>query len=63
MFKWLRNFINYYDEVEAENLKAGIIHGVHPYAGVYTYVDKEQYKKYINDKQRTLSKDNRQTKS
>ncbi len=62
MLKWLKTWTQNWNEIEAENLRAGIINVLHPYAGVYTYVDKEQYRKYLDDKKRKLSKDNRQTK-
>jgi len=38
----------------------GIFHSVH-HLGNFTHVDTEQFKKYL-DEQRTISKDDRQTK-
>ncbi len=62
MFKWLNKWLKTYNEVEAENLRAGIINVTHPFMGTYTYIDKETYEKYINDKQRTVSRDYKQSK-
>mgnify|MGYP004235543563 FL=1 len=44
-----------WEQMEYESLKAGIIHCYNPYTGVTTHIDQETYKKYINDKQKTLS--------
>ena len=49
-----------WDQVQQELNEMGIHHAVH-YLGNYTHIDKEQFKKYL-DEQRTISEDNRQTK-
>lgn len=60
MFKWLRELFQGWDQVQQELNEMGIHHAVH-YLGNYTHIDKEQFKKYL-DEQRTISEDNRQTK-
>jgi len=62
MLSWLKKIIFYVNDLEKENLKAGIINVIHPYAGAYTYIDQETYRKYINDKQKAVSRRNRHTK-
>lgn len=69
MIKWLLDSFSNWNEVEKENLRAGIINVLHPLQGMYTYIDKEQFKKYIeqkqkeNDRKETLSRDNKKLKS
>ena len=60
MFKWLRELFQGWDEVQRELNQMGIFHAEH-HLGNYTYIDKQQFKKYLNE-QRTISEDNRQTK-
>jgi hypothetical protein len=60
MLKWIRELFRGWNEVQKELNQMGIFHSVH-HLGNYTYVDKEQFKKYLNE-QRTISEDNRQTK-
>ena len=50
------------NELEKRNAEAGIINVTHPYIGTYTYIDHEQYRKYINDKKRALREDSTKTK-
>tara|TARA_B100000676_G_C17345815_1_gene468411 strand:+ start:344 stop:535 length:192 start_codon:yes stop_codon:yes gene_type:complete len=61
MFKWLKECFELVNELEKRNAEAGIINVTHPFIGTYTYIDQEQYRKYVNDKKRTLSKDNKQS--
>ena len=61
MFKRLKEWMTSVNELEKENLEAGIINVCHPFIGAVTYIDQEQYRKYVNDKQRAISKDNRQS--
>ena len=62
MFKWIKECYKDWCEVQKELNDMGIFHTVH-HLGNHTHVDKEQFKKYLNDsKQRTISKDDRQTK-
>ena len=58
MYKWLRELFQGWDEVQRELNEMGIHHAV---LGDYTHIDKQQFKKYL-DEQRTISEDNRQTK-
>ena len=60
MLTWIRELFRGWNEVQKELNQMGIFHSVH-HLGNYKYVDKEQFKKYLNE-QRTISKDNRQTK-
>jgi len=55
MFNWLKSLFKDWEQMEYQSLKAGIIHCYNPYTGVSTHIDQETYKKYINDKQKTLS--------
>jgi len=43
--------------MEHESLRAGIIHCMNPFTGVYTHVDQETYKKYLDDKHKAVRKD------
>ena len=62
MFNWLKNIASYVNEVERENIKAGIINVTHPSMGTYTHIDHETYRKYINDKQKAVRRSSKQTK-
>ena len=62
MLNWIKKIASYLNEVEQENVKAGIINVIHPFAGVYTHINQETYRKYINDKQKAVSRRNRHTK-
>ena len=62
MLNWIKKIASYLNEVEQENVKAGIINVIHPFAGVYTHINQETYRKYINDKQKTVSGRNRHIK-
>jgi hypothetical protein len=62
MFKWIKECYKDWCEVQKELNDMGIFHTVH-HLGNHTHVDKEQFKKYLNDsKHRTISEDDRQTK-
>ena len=69
MIKWFRDLFSGWNEVEKENLRAGIINVLHPMQGMYTHIDKETYKKYIeekqqeNDRKEALSRNNKKSKS
>ena len=60
MFKWIKELFKDWNAVQTELNQMGIFHSVH-HLGNYTYVDKEQFKKYLNE-QRTVSENDRQTK-
>ena len=60
MLKWIRETFQSWNDVQKELNHMGIFHA-NTLMGSYTHVDKEQFKKYLNE-QRTISKDNRQTK-
>ena len=62
MFKWLKECFELVNELEKRNAEAGIINVTHPYIGTYTYIDHEQYRKYINDKKKALREDSTETK-
>ena len=59
MIKWLKKLCKDWEQMEHESLRAGIIHCMNPFTGVYTHIDQETYKKYLNDKQRTVPEDNK----
>ena len=62
MFKRIKECYKDWCEVQKELNDMGIFHTVH-HLGNHTHVDKEQFKKYLNDsKHRTISEDDRQTK-
>jgi hypothetical protein len=62
MFKWIKECYKDWCEVQKELNDMGIFHTVH-HLGNHTHVDKEQFKKYLNDsKHRTISEEDRQTK-
>lgn len=60
MLKWIKKIFKDWNTVQQELNDMGIFHSVH-HLGNFTHVDTEQFKKYL-DEQRTISKDNRQTK-
>ena len=62
MFNWLKNIASYVNEVEKENIKAGIITVTHPFMGSYVHIDQATYRKYINDKQEAVRTSNKQSK-
>ena len=62
MFNWIKKFTSYLNEVEQENVKAGIINVIHPFMGAYVHIDQETYRKYINDKQKAVRTSNKQSK-
>ena len=53
--------------MERKNLQAGIINVLHTMQGMYTYIDKEVYKEYLerkqkeNDRQESLRKTDRKS--
>ena len=61
-FNWLKNIASYVNEVEKENIKAGIITVTHPFMGSYVQIDQATYRKYINDKQEAVRTSNKQSK-
>ena len=62
MLKWIKEAFQGWNDVQKELNEMGIFHA-NTLMGSYTHVDKEQFKKYLNDsKQRTISQDDRQTK-
>ena len=50
------------NELESESARAGIITVIHPFMGAYTHIDQATYKKYINDRQKAIRKDNTKSK-
>ena len=67
MLKWFKSLLKNYEEMERKNLQAGIINVLHPMQGMYTYIDKEVYKEYLerkqkeNDRQESLRKTGRKS--
>ena len=67
MLKWFKSLLKNYEEMERKNLQAGIINVLHPMQGMYTYIDKEVYKEYLerqqkeNDRQESLRKTDRKS--
>ena len=62
IIKYLKEWSKDYNAVQKELNDMGIFHTVH-HLGNHTHIDKEQFKKYLNDsKHRTISEDDRQTK-
>ena len=65
MLKWFKSLLKNYEEMERKNLQAGIINVLHPMQGMYTYIDKQVYKEYLerqqkeNDSQESLRKTDR----
>ena len=60
MLKWIKDLFKDWNAGQTELNQMGIFHSVH-HLGNYTHVDKEQFKKYLNE-QRTVSENDRQTK-
>lgn len=48
-----------WEQIEHESIRAGIVHTFNPWSGIHTYIDQETYKKYLDDKQRTIQKNNK----
>ena len=69
MIKWLKDLFNGWNDLEKENIRAGIITVLHPFMGSYTYIDQETYKTYLeqkqkeNDRKETLPRSNKELKS
>ena len=67
MLKWFKSLLKNYEEIERKNLQAGIINVLHPMQGMYTYIDKQVYKEYLerqqkeNDRQESLRKTDRKS--
>ena len=67
MLKWLKSLLKNYEEMEKKNLQAGIISVLHPMQGMYTYIDKQVYKEFLerqqkeNDRQESLRKTSRKS--
>ena len=67
MLKWFKSLLKNYEEMERKNLQAGIINVLNPMQGMYTYIDKEVYKEYLerkqkeNDRQESLRKTDRKS--
>ena len=67
MLKWFKSLLKNYEEMERKNLQAGIIYVLHPMQGMYTYIDKQVYKEYLerqqkeNDRQESLRKTDRKS--
>ena len=57
MIKWLKQLLKDWEQMEHESLRAGIIHCMNPFTGVYTHIDQETYKKYLDDKHKAVRKD------
>tara|TARA_B100000242_G_C42880302_1_gene408443 strand:- start:565 stop:768 length:204 start_codon:yes stop_codon:yes gene_type:complete len=67
MLKWLKSLLKNYEEMERKNLQAGIINVLHPMQGMYTYIDKQVYREFLerqqkeNDRQEALRKTDRKS--
>ena len=67
MLKWFKSLLKNYEEMERKNLQAGIINVLNPMQGMYTYIDKQVYKEYLerqqkeNDRQESLRKTDRKS--
>ena len=67
MLKWFKSLLKNYEEMERKNLQAGIINVLHPMQGMYTYIDKQVYKEFLerqqkeNDRQEALRKTDRKS--
>ena len=62
MFKWFKELFTGWNEVQKELNEMGIFHAS-THLGSWTHVDKEQFKKYLNDRNNTIPENNRQTKN
>jgi hypothetical protein len=63
MLKMIQEWMKDYEAVQSELRDMGIINYCSPYIGVVSWIDHKQLEKYFNDRQNTVSKDNRKTKS
>lgn len=61
MIKYIRQWINEYNAIIRETNEMGYF-TLGTWYGTYTYVDKEQYRKYINARQKQISNSNNQSK-
>ena len=67
MLKWFKSLLKNYEEMERKNLQAGVIIVLHPMQVMYTYIDKQVYKEYLerqqkeNDRQESLRKTDRKS--
>ena len=67
MLIWFKSLLKNYEEMERKNLQAGIINVLHPMQGMYTYIDKQVYKEYLerqqkeNDRKESLRKTDRKS--
>ena len=67
MVKWFKSLLKNYEVMVRKNLQAGIINVLHPMQGMYTYIDKQVYKEYLerqqeeNDRQESLRKTDRKS--
>ena len=61
MLKYIQEWIKDYNAVTKEFEKMGYF-TLGTWYGTYTYVDKEQYRKYINARQKQISNSNNQSK-
>ena len=68
MYAKFKDWLDSVNELEKQNLEAGIINVLHPFMGSYTYIDQETYKTYLeqkqkeNDRKETLSRSNKKLK-
>lgn len=60
MLKWIIQLFKDWNDVQKELNEMGIFNAI-THLGSWTHIDNEQFKKYLNE-QRTISKNNRQTK-
>ena len=61
MLKWLKEAFQGWNDVQKELNEMGIFQA-NTLMGSWTHVDKEQFKKYLNDRRKSIPEDNRQTK-
>ena len=57
MFKWFKELFTRWNEVQKELNQMGIF-TAHSHMTAWTHVDEEQFKKYLNDRQKAIPKDN-----
>ena len=61
MFNLLKEWFRNYQDIQKQLHKMGI-HNVQHTLGVFTYIDQEQYKRYLeDDRSKTVPDDNRQS--
>lgn len=61
MFNLLKEWFRNYQEIQKEMRKMGI-HNVQHTSGVFTYIDQEQYKRYLeDDRSNTISENIRKS--